>query len=463
MHKKIVALVGRPNVGKSTLFNRLSTQKRAIVHDEPGVTRDRKYTEGRLSDLEFILIDTPGLEEAKSGELQQRMMLQTLEAIKEADLVCLMVDAKVGITPADEFFAGLIRKHTDNYLLIANKCEGGFVPDSRYYKLGFADIAPVSAEHGLGLAELYDGLANTLTSHRKRHTKLDSVSQETLKQSPGDVQDDTKEKAIQIVVAGRPNAGKSTFINTIIGTQRVLTGPEAGITRESIEIDWIYRNHKLKLIDTAGLRRKSLISEKLEKISTYDTIESLKFANIVILMLDALTPLHKQDLNIAAYVIKEGRALVIAVNKWDLIKDRQGFQEEFEYKLSTHLSQVKDIPVTFISALNKANIDALLDNCIKIYELWNRRISTGKLNEWLNFATQTHPLPLQKQGKRIRLKYMTQIKSRPPTFKIFANHPENINDSYKQYLLNSMRENFDLPGVPIRFIFSKTDNPYAKK
>jgi GTP-binding protein len=447
MNKKIIALVGRPNVGKSTLFNRLSLKKKAIVHDKPGVTRDRKYTDGKIGPLEFVIVDTPGLEESEDGALEQRMMGQTLAAISEADLVCLMLDAKDGVTPADRFFANLIRKHTNNYILIVNKSETKFDFGHEYYKLGFGSPTAISAEHSIGMMDLYEAIVEKIS----------------LTNDDESIADPIKGDCLQIVVSGRPNAGKSTFINAIIGEERLLTGSEAGITRESIEIDWQYSGNKIKLIDTAGLRKRNAVHEGLEKLSTSDAIGSIKFANTVILMIDSCGALEQQDLNIANYVIDNGRSLVIAVNKWDLIEDKAKFKEEFFYKLETHLPQVKGVPVVFFSALNKQKIHEVLDQCVKIYELWNKKISTSKLNEWLEFTTESHPLPLQKAGRRVRIKYMTQTKARPPTFKLFSNNPEKITDSYKRYLINNLRDKFDLPGVPIRFIFEKTHNPFAPK
>lgn len=447
MQKKVIALVGRPNVGKSTLFNRLSTGKKAIVHDTPGVTRDRKYADAKIGPMEFTIIDTPGLEESEEGKLEHRMMQQTLEAIAEADLVCLIVDNVQGITPADKFFANFIRKYNENRIIIANKSEKRFNFDKEFYKLGFGDPVPISAEHGQGMAYLYEAISE----------KIDTEDVEN-------ISDPIKTNDVQIVIAGRPNSGKSTFVNSILGSERMLTGPEAGITRESVEIAWEYKGQSLKLIDTAGLRKRANVTKSLEKLSTGDAIGSIKFANTVVLMLDATIALEHQDLNIANHVIDEGRSLVIAVNKWDLIEDKEAYTEQFNYLLSTNLPQVKGIPVVYMSALNKQNVNMVLDSCIKIYKLWNKRISTSKLNDWLSFALEQHPLPIQKKlGRRVRIKYMTQIKTRPPTFKLFTNDPASITDSYKKYLLNLMRENFDLPGVPIRLYFDKSDNPYAKK
>ncbi len=447
MDKKLVALVGRPNVGKSTLFNRLSIRKRAIVHDLPGVTRDRKYADAKIGPMLFRIVDTPGLEESEEGKLEHRMMQQTMQAIMEADLVCLIVDNISGITPADKFFANFIRKYAKNYIVIANKSEKRFVHDKEFYTLGFGDPVPISAEHGQGLAYLYDAIAAKIDTE-------DVVA----------ISNPETSNSVQIVIVGRPNAGKSTFVNAILGDERLLTGPEAGITRESIEIEWKYKNHSLKLIDTAGLRKRANVTKSLEKLSTGDTIGSIKFANTVILMLDSTIALEHQDLSIANYVLEEGRSLVIAVNKWDLIKLRRDYEKEFTYKLEKLLPQVKGIPVVFMSAINQDKTNEVLDKAIEIYNLWNKKITTSKLNEWLAFATQNHPLPIQKKlGRRVRLKYVTQIKSRPPTFKFFSNDPDSITEAYTKYLLNSLRESFSMPGVPIRMYFAKTDNPYSKK
>ncbi|MGI4775517.1 MAG: ribosome biogenesis GTPase Der [Janthinobacterium lividum] len=446
MNNIIIALVGRPNVGKSTLFNRLSLRKKAIVHDLPGVTRDRKYADAHIGPLEFIIIDTPGLEELQNNELEERMMHQTFEAIEEADLVCLIVDGIEGITPADKFFASIIRKSTKHCILIVNKCEKRNFLAQEFHKLGFGQPVAISAEHSIGMMDLYETISEKISEHNLERSKI---------------ADPINTQYVQIVVVGRPNSGKSTFINAILGTERLLTGAEAGITRESIEISWQYKEHQLKLIDTAGLRKKTNVVKSLEKLSTGDTINSIKFANTVILMIDSQTPLEQQDLNIATHVISEGRSLIVVINKWDLVSNKLAFKDELHYKLDSHLSQVKDIPVIFISALNKINLDQVLDESIKMYNLWNKRIPTSKLNQWLAFVTEAHPLPLQKGGRRIRIKYMTQIKTRPPTFKIFSNNPEKIADSYKKYLMNNLRETFKLPGVPIRFYFDKTDNPYV--
>lgn len=443
--KPTVALVGRPNVGKSTLFNRLSRRKKAIVHDFAGVTRDRKYADASLGPLDFIVVDTPGLEEADVGSVEHGMTSQTLHAVQMADLVCLVVDGSVGVTPSDKFFANLIRKNNKNFRLVVNKCEKkSEILDNSFFKLGFGSPIMISAEHGLGMIDLCEEMMKALP------------------EAEDEPEDPFKTSKIQIAVVGRPNSGKSTFINSLLEENRLLTGPEAGITRDSIEVEWEYKDQKMTLIDTAGLRKKSNISESLEKLSTTDTITSIKYANTVILMLDATKALEQQDLNIANFIVNEGRALIIAVNKWDLVENKKAYKEEFEYKLSVDLPQISGVNYVCLSAIEGKNIHKVIDSCIAAYEIWNKRISTNMLNKWLAYVLDNHPLPLQKNGRRLRIKYATQIKSRPPTFKFFCNIAEDIPLSYRRYLQTSLRQNFDLPGVPIRMDFVTNINPYKK-
>jgi GTP-binding protein len=441
--KPTVALVGRPNVGKSTLFNRLSTRKKAIVHDQPGVTRDRKYADGRIGPVEFTVIDTPGLEEALEGSIEYGMTEQTISAIRMADVVCLVIDGFVGVTPQDKVFAQLIRKNHNNVILLVNKCEKNITIDGSYMKLGFGIAVPISAEHGLGMADLCTELLEKLPDH-------------------DDMPDPFKENKIQIAITGRPNSGKSTFINALLKENRVLTGPEAGITRDSISIEWEYRGQPITLVDTAGLRKKGNITESLEKLSASDTIGSIKYANTVVLMLDATRALEQQDLSIANFIIGEGRSLVIAINKWDLVEKKKAFKEELDYKLSMDLSQVEGVPVVYLSALSGENLHKVIDACLDIYKTWNKKISTPKLNDWLAMAIDYHMLPLQKNGRRLRIKYCAQINTRPPKFKFFCNKADAIPDSYKRYLMNSLRENFAMQGVPIRMDFVSSENPYGK-
>lgn len=442
--KPTVALVGRPNVGKSTLFNRLSNRKKAIVHDQAGVTRDRKYADASLGPVDFIVIDTPGLEEAEAGSIEHGMTSQTLAAVQMADLVCLVVDGSIGVTPSDKFFANLIRKNNKNFILIANKCEKTSNADSSYFKLGFGTPIMISAEHGLGMADLCDEFLAKLP------------------EAENAPDDPFKTDKMQIAIVGRPNSGKSTFVNALLKENRVLTGPEAGITRDSIDIEWKYKDQIITLVDTAGLRKKSNIDESLEKLSSSDTITSIKYANTVILMLDATRPLEQQDLNIANFIISEGRSLIIAMNKWDLVENKKAFKSEFDYMLERDLPQVAGIKYIFLSALKRENIYEVIDGCFEVYNIWNKKIPTPKLNKWLEWVLFQHALPLQKNGRRLRIKYATQIKSRPPTFKFFCNIADNIPISYRRYLLNELRSHFDMPGVPIRMEFLSTNNPYKK-
>lgn len=443
--KSVVALVGRPNVGKSTLFNRLSISSKAIVHDMPGVTRDRKYAKARLGPVEFTVIDTPGLEKTEKAAIEERMMGQTFAAVASSDLVCLIVDGSVGITPQDEFFANMLRKQHKNVVLVANKCEKKINIDKQFYKLGFGEPICISAEHGLGMMELCEFFIEKLDDKKI------------------DIADPFKSESIQIAICGRPNAGKSTFINALIGEQRLLTGPEAGITRDAIDIEWYYKGKNIKLVDTAGVRKKAQISKSLEKLSVADTLYSIRFANVVVLMIDAKLGIEQQDLNIINYIVSEGRAIVIAINKWDLIEDKKEYREEIDYKLDTDLSSIKGVEIVYLSSLNKQNLQTVIESSIRAYEVWNTKIPTAKLNKWLEYTTEHHQLPLLKNGRRVRIKYMVQTKFRPPTFKLFVNHKDGVPDSYQKYLINSMREAFNLPGIPIRLNFEKTENPYQKK
>ncbi len=449
-----VAILGRPNVGKSTLFNRLVGRRLALVDDQPGVTRDRREGEARLYDLRFRVFDTAGLDEARDESLEARMQAQTERAVEEADLVLLMIDARAGVTPLDAHFAAWLRRADRPVVLVANKCEGeaGEAGRLEAYGLGLGDAVPLSAEHGLGLSDLHDAM-------RPIAEAMGLVVAQTEER---DEAEETTEGPLQLAIVGRPNVGKSTLVNRLIGEERLLTGPEAGITRDAIAVDWQFKGRGLRLYDTAGLRRRPRISEKLEKLSVADALRAIRFAHVVVLLIDAEAPMEKQDLAIAAMVVEEGRALVIGVNKWDACAEREAAMQTLRDRLQRSLPQSRGIPVVTLSALQGRNLERLLDAVFEVYETWNRRIATGDLNRWLEAVTQAHPPPMAR-GRRIRLKYITQAKSRPPTFAIFCSRPDALPGSYLRYLENTLREDFALPGTPIRFNVRKGDNPYAKR
>lgn len=442
-----VAIIGRPNVGKSTLFNRLAGFKMAIVHDQAGVTRDRKETVVKFRDLDLHIIDTAGFEYSTEDNMEHRMWLQTKKAVDEADVCIFMTDARTGIHPYDEVFADILRQSHKPIILLANKCEGKAQEDSIFeaYKLGLGDPIPFSAEHGLGLEDLYVSLLP--------FEKEEEPEQTTEKD---------EEKPIQLAIVGRPNVGKSTLVNALLNDERMLTGPEAGLTRDAISSQWEWEGHKINLVDTAGLRRHSRISDSLEKMSTAETKRAAFLAQVVILVLDADAVLDKQDLTIARQVIDEGRALIIAVNKWDIAKRSEALQR-LNDKLQTSLTQVTGIPTVTISALKKQGLDKLMSAVFKVYRRWNKRIPTAPLNKWFMDVQQQNTPPLGKNKRRIKLKYITQAKSRPPSFYIFSSNPEGLPESYLRYLTNSLRDTFDLGGVPIRITVRKSDNPYTEK
>lgn len=439
-----VAIVGRPNVGKSTLFNRLTGRKTAIVHNRPGVTRDRKEAKAKLFDLDLTIIDTAGYEDAKGDNTETRMTAQTLRAIKEADVCLFLTDARSGLHPHDETFAALVRQSGKPVLLLANKCEGKAQEDAIFeaYKLGLGEPIAFSAEHGLGLDTLYEALRPFVKEEPKEET--------------------SDEKPIQVAIVGRPNVGKSTLVNALLKDERMLTGPEAGLTRDAIASRFTYQNRAFMLVDTAGLRRQSRIEGSLERMAAADTKHAASMAQVVVLVLDADAVLEKQDLTIARNVIDEGRALVIAVNKWD-IANKKAALERLNDKLQTSLTQVTGIPTVTISALKSEGLDKLMQAVLKVYERWNTRIPTAPLNQWFADVQEKNTTPLGKNKRRIKLKYITQAKSRPPSFFIFSSNPEGLPDSYLRYLTNDLRETFGLGGIPIRIQVRKSDNPYADK
>jgi GTPase len=437
-----VAVVGRPNVGKSTLFNRLVGQMLALVDDRPGVTRDRREGEARLMGLHFRVVDTAGLEEADADSLTGRMRAQTEAAIGEADAVLFVVDARAGIIPTDRPFADLVRRAGVPVVLVANKAEGGAGLAGAYeaFSLGLGDPIPISAEHGEGLGDLADALAAVLPE-------------------PDEEDEEAAGRPLRVAVVGRPNAGKSTLINRMIGEERLLVGPEAGITRDSISIDWTWRGRPIRLHDTAGMRRRARVDDKLEKLSVADGLRAVRFAEVVVLLLDATIPFEKQDLTIADLVEQEGRALVLGLNKWDLVADRPGLLKELRADASRLLAQVKGAPVVPLSGLAGEGIDGLMRAVVGAAEVWNRRVPTARLNAWLTQATQANPPPAV-SGRRIKIRYATQAKTRPPHFALFGNQLNALPKSYTRYLVNGLRETFDLPGVPIRLSLRTTRNPY---
>ncbi len=447
-----IAIIGRPNVGKSTLFNRLVGRKVAIVHDKPGVTRDRREAPAKLNDLNLSVIDTAGYEYSKEDSLEKRMWQQTSRAIAEADVTLFLFDARDGLQPYDEHLAGLVRQNGKPVILLANKCEGKLQEDSIHeaYKLGLGEPIPFSAEHGLGLLDLYEAL-------KAEEEKL-PVPESTIEETA----DETEQRPIQLAIVGRPNVGKSTLVNALLNDERMLTGPEAGVTRDAIATQWAYMGRKINLVDTAGLRRQSRVSDSLEKMSAASTKHAAFMAQVVVLVLDADAVLDKQDLTIARQVLEEGRALVIAVNKWDIANRKEALQK-LNDKLQTSLAQAEGVPTVTISALKKENLDKLMRAVFKVYDRWNLRIPTAPLNQWFADMIDRYPPPLGKNKRRIKLRYITQAKTRPPSFYIFSSNPEGLPDAYLGYLTKQLRENFDMRGIPIRITVRKTGNPYADK
>ncbi|MCW2237105.1 ribosome biogenesis GTPase Der [Azospirillum canadense] len=460
-----VALVGRPNVGKSTLFNRLAGKKLALVDDTPGVTRDWRSAPARMGGLSFTVVDTAGLEDVTDDSLEARMRRQTERALNRADVALFIVDARAGITPLDRHFASLLRKGKTPVLLVANKAEGKAGMPGLYeaFELGLGEPIPLSAEHGEGMADLVQALLPFAPKEDEEEDEFAEAAPTEASELPiGDQPEPAEDlaKPIQIAIVGRPNVGKSTLLNSLIGEERVLTGPEAGMTRDAISVDWEWRGRKFRLVDTAGMRKRARVDAKVEKLAVADALRVIRMAQVVLLVVDANQILDKQDLTIARMVVEEGRALVIALNKWDAVDDRAMALRQVEDKLQATLAQIKGVEVVTISALQGKKLDTLLDSILSTYAQWNRRIPTAQLNRWIEGVLEHHPPPLV-EGRRVKIRYATQVKTRPPTVALFVNKPLDLPESYQRYLIGHLRETFELPGVPVRLLLRKQKNPYA--
>ncbi|MBT3939439.1 MAG: ribosome biogenesis GTPase Der [Pelagibacterales bacterium] len=441
-----VVIFGRPNVGKSTLFNRLVRRKAAIVADIPGITRDNKGLKANLGNLEFILYDTAGFDQVDTkNELSKNILDKITDIINLADIIIFMLDARTGIIPFDYSCAKILRKVKCPILLVMNKVEGDAQKNQAYesIKLGYGEPLIISAEHGIGLGSLEENLSNLMKNINNKHITNTAI----------------EEPSIRLAIVGRPNSGKSTLTNTLIGANTVLTGDQPGVTRDAVMLDLIWKNQKFQLVDTAGIRKKSKIIDKIEKLSVESAIDTVKYAQIVILVLDCNEALSRQDLTLASHVVEEGRVLVIAANKWDIVVNHEEVKVALRKRLNIAFSQLRGVHLVEISALNNTGIDHLMNEVMIMYNKWNTKISTARINKWLNIIQQRNPPPL-KSGRVIKIKYCTQVNIRPPTFVFFTNLLGDFNESYKRYLLNNLREEFDLNGVPLRLMFKNSKNPY---
>ena len=446
MPQPTVAIVGRPNVGKSTLFNRLVGKRLALVDDRPGVTRDRREGDANLLGLEFRVIDTAGFEDHDPHTLPGRMRQQTEAAVREADAVLFLFDAREGLTPLDEEIGRWLRAETTPVVVVGNKCEGRASEAGlmEAYSLGFGDPIAVSAEHGEGIADLFQALL----PHVEREDGADD-------------EEDAEGAPLKLAIVGRPNAGKSTLVNRMLGEERMITGPEAGITRDSISLDWEWEGRPVRLVDTAGLRKRAKVDDKLEKLSAADARRAIDYAEVVVLLLDATRGLEVQDLKIASQVIEEGRALLIALNKWDVAENASSLFNGVKAALNEGLAQLRDVPVLTVSAKTGKGTDTILKVAFDLRDTWSRRMPTGELNRWFEAAIDANPPPAPK-GQRIKLRYITQVNTRPPTFVVFGNRTDELPESYRRYLLNAMRRDLELGPVPIRLDFRGRSNPFDR-
>jgi GTP-binding protein len=452
--KPLIAIIGRPNVGKSTLFNRLTGKRSALVSDMPGLTRDRREEGAEIGGHAMTLVDTAGLEEGKRGSIAERMRQQTETALGEADVVLFLLDAREGVTSDDKVFARLVRAAGRPVIVVANKCEGRAGEEGFYaaFELGFGEPVAISAEHGEGLGELVTDMLAALGLSESYGDK----------EAKGDEEGPKLDRPIRVAIVGRPNAGKSTLVNALLGEDRMITGPEPGLTRDAVASDLEWSGRKVRLYDTAGLRRKAKVTGTAEKLSASDAIRAINFAEVVVLLVDAERPFEHQDLTIGDLVTQEGRALVVAVNKWDLVEDKQKTLKELRETLADRLSQVPGLTLVPVSAMSGRGLERIGPAVLAAYESWNRRVSTADLNRWLEEALGRHSPPAV-SGRRIKIRYMTQVSARPPTFVAFCSRPEGLPKSYLRYLTNSLRQAFKLPGVPLRLNLRKGENPYAKR
>lgn len=494
-----LAIVGRPNVGKSTLFNRLAGKKLALVDDQPGVTRDRKEAGGKLAGLPLVLVDTAGYEDVDDGSLEARMRAQTEAAIAEADVALFLIDARAGVISMDERFAAILRKADIPVVLAANKCEGKAGLSGLYeaFKLGFGEPVALSAEHGEGFGDLFEAFRDAIGDEALEAAYKMDQAEDTFEQGEDillkleginvddpnltdealqaaleaagvsededvSVARETEKKPIKLAIVGRPNAGKSTLINTLLQSDRLLTGPEAGITRDSVSIDWNWDGRRIRLVDTAGLRKRAKVQERLERMSTGETVRSLKYADIVAVVMDASEALEKQDLQIADLALREGRGVVFVVSKWDEVKTPEKTLHDLRDKVRRLLPNAGDAPMIALSGLTGKRVERLMPAVVSIFDNWNAKVKTSDLNRWLRYSIERHPPP-SVHGKRIKPRYMAQMKSRPPTFVLIASRGEHMPEQYKRFLVNGIRDAFDMKGVPIRLFVRQGANPYAYK